>query len=156
MKYITGLTLEEKIIRRRMKYREYSAKYRSIHSDRKKKSALAYYYRNAEKNSIYAKRRYSIKKEEILENNSKYIKSDRGKENKLRYYYEVLKLNPKKLKAQGLFGKRLARGKIIKKPCEICGSINVHGHHDDYNKPLEVRWLCPQHHANVHRKYGVL
>lgn len=41
-------------------------------------------------------------------------------------------------------------GKIERGPCEVCGAENVHGHHDDYGKPLEVRWLCPTHHREWH------
>lgn len=38
------------------------------------------------------------------------------------------------------------------KRCESCGSTGyTHGHHDDYNYPLIVRWLCPPCHADVHR-----
>jgi hypothetical protein len=41
-------------------------------------------------------------------------------------------------------------GKLKKKPCEKCGiKEKVHAHHDDYTKPLEVRWLCPLHHKQT-------
>lgn len=45
-------------------------------------------------------------------------------------------------------------GKLIKSPiCEICGiEANTHGHHFDYTKPLEVLWLCPQCHRDIHKK----
>lgn len=43
-------------------------------------------------------------------------------------------------------------GRMIRQPCEVCGEIKVHAHHDDYDKPLEVRWLCPFHHREHHAK----
>jgi len=41
-------------------------------------------------------------------------------------------------------------GKIVKEKCEVCGDVNTQGHHDDYSKPLVVRWLCVEHHMEVH------
>ncbi len=38
----------------------------------------------------------------------------------------------------------------LKKPCEICGSLKSQAHHDDYAKPLEVRWFCYEHHTQHH------
>ncbi len=36
-------------------------------------------------------------------------------------------------------------------PCEVCGStVRVVAHHDDYSKPLEIRWLCRSHHGLLH------
>jgi hypothetical protein len=43
-------------------------------------------------------------------------------------------------------------GKLIKEPCEVCGSQDTQAHHDDYSKPLDVRWLCVTHHNELHRK----
>jgi hypothetical protein len=42
------------------------------------------------------------------------------------------------------------RGLIEKKPCEVCGSIDAEAHHDDYDRPLAVRWLCRAHHKALH------
>jgi hypothetical protein len=45
--------------------------------------------------------------------------------------------------------------KLTRQPCEVCGRTDSHAHHDDYSKPLDVRWLCPPHHREVHggKKY---
>ena len=41
-------------------------------------------------------------------------------------------------------------GRIAKLPCEICGSIEVEAHHNDYAKWKEVRWFCKEHHIKYH------
>lgn len=48
--------------------------------------------------------------------------------------------------------KAIQDGKLIREPCEICGESPAHGHHDDYGKPLAVRWLCRSHHREWHRQ----
>lgn len=45
----------------------------------------------------------------------------------------------------------LARGTILREPCEVCESLIVESHHDDYSFPLHVRWLCHKHHIEVTR-----
>jgi ribosomal protein S27AE len=42
-------------------------------------------------------------------------------------------------------------GKLVRQPCEVCGSPKTHAHHDDYARPLEVRWLCALHHVKWHK-----
>lgn len=41
-------------------------------------------------------------------------------------------------------------GLLIRKPCEQCGAEPTDAHHDDYLKPLEVRWLCRSCHKAHH------
>lgn len=42
-------------------------------------------------------------------------------------------------------------GEIVPRSCEVCGATKAQAHHDDYNKPLEVRWLCREHHEEWHK-----
>jgi hypothetical protein len=41
-------------------------------------------------------------------------------------------------------------GSLVPQPCEVCGNQNSEAHHADYDKPLEVRWLCQEHHQRLH------
>lgn len=48
----------------------------------------------------------------------------------------------------------LRDGRLFRQPCEVCGDAKVEAHHDDYTKPLIVRWLCREHHMQRHRFGG--
>lgn len=43
------------------------------------------------------------------------------------------------------------RGRLVHEPCETCGDAFAEKHHDDYDKPLEVRWLCRPCHLAEHQ-----
>ena len=45
----------------------------------------------------------------------------------------------------------IKRGKLTKGICP-CGNTNVQAHHEDYNKPLEVIWLCVSCHIKLHKE----
>lgn len=55
--------------------------------------------------------------------------------------------------------KAIRAGKLVPGACELCGfsgtrkngSRAVHAHHDDYSKPLTVRWLCRPCHFILHQ-----
>lgn len=64
--------------------------------------------------------------------------------------------NQAKYKAQNAVNNAVRDGRMEKpRSCEECGSgFSLHGHHDDYSKPLEVRWLCAACHHQWHAKHG--
>lgn len=58
--------------------------------------------------------------------------------------------NPDKRLAHSRVQDALEMGTLTRQPCEGCGATRVHAHHDDYAKPLDVRWLCPRCHRRHH------
>jgi hypothetical protein len=74
-------------------------------------------------------------------------KSPERKEFKKRALQDHRAKNPLKYKARTAVGNAVRDGRLIKGPCEVCGTTKrVQAHHHDYSKPLDVRWLCFQHH----------
>lgn len=56
-----------------------------------------------------------------------------------------------KKKVRQLTRYAVRQGRLIEMPCEVCKStVKIEAHHDDYSKPLEVRWLCRKHHREHH------
>ncbi len=50
----------------------------------------------------------------------------------------------------------IKRGKLKRGSCEVCNSNYVEAHHDDYSKPLDVRWFCREHHLILEAKIRIL
>ena len=59
--------------------------------------------------------------------------------------------HPKARWAHIALASALRRGIVQRGPCEVCGAQKVDGHHPDYDRPADVRWLCRRHHAEAHR-----
>ncbi len=59
--------------------------------------------------------------------------------------------HPDKYVARYKLSNAVTSGRIARQPCEVCGAEKVEAHHDDYSKPLDVRWLCKKHHVEAHR-----
>jgi len=63
---------------------------------------------------------------------------------------------PEKDAARAALRSAVYRGQVVKPGCcEECGKSverkgQLHGHHHDYARPLDVEWLCPGCHAERH------
>jgi hypothetical protein len=78
-----------------------------------------------------------------------YKTGRKGRDNK------IYKLNnPLVVKAHSAVRYAVRMGKIIKpKNCSTCNEeTSLHGHHNDYTKLLDVIWLCPSCHGQLHHK----
>lgn len=85
---------------------------------------------------------------------AKYQATERGRQAKKRANAKSLpkmrKKYPERNKARQAVGQALLRGTLKKLPCFICGASVVDAHHPDYSAPLDVIWLCRQHHMQIH------
>ena len=65
-----------------------------------------------------------------------------------RYYAKF----PEKKAAKELLRQAVKSGRKIKPDhCSECGqNTDLHGHHTDYFKPLDVQWLCQPCHVRAH------
>jgi hypothetical protein len=106
---------------------------RKFHKDKSKKGGLSLCCAECQRNrnKIYYKKVHTVQKKRIR-NDEHYLSQ--------RPAWDKVKTEQR-------------RGNMLPKPCEICGEGKTHGHHDDYSKPLEVRWLCTKHHGEQHHKY---
>ncbi len=61
---------------------------------------------------------------------------------------------PEKVRGQTQVYEAIRRGALVKAGCSVCGTnVNVQGHHHNgYEDPLDVVWLCRPHHQEEHTR----
>ena len=91
----------------------------------------------------------SQKEKEWRNNNKDYLREYRRQHVKQRTESTKRwkRRNPEKAKAHQKVRRAIITGKLTRLPCEKCENPHSEAHHDDYSKPLEVRWLCRQCHV---------
>ena len=68
------------------------------------------------------------------------------------YYKKYANSHPERLEAKEVVKEFLKEGFLDRDDCSVCGSPFSQAHHPDDRFPLKVVWLCPQHHADAHKK----
>ena len=78
-----------------------------------------------------------------------YAKTDSGKAAQARSVKTQKLLRPKQNKAREIVNNAVRDGRLEKWPCLVCG-VKAEAHHPDYDRPLDVVWLCNMHHRQAH------
>ena len=54
--------------------------------------------------------------------------------------------------AHSAVARAIRSGLLVRMPCIRCGKEKSEAHHEDYDKPLEVMWLCTPCHKQRHKE----
>lgn len=106
-------------------------------SEEQRARALEYYFAHRDERIAY----YFQNKERYAQWNKDWFKGNRQRGNEIAYTY--VRNNRKKHNARTLAFQHYPQRQV----CEVGGCFELgERHHDDYDKPYEVRWLCKYHH----------
>jgi len=83
----------------------------------------------------------------------KYRDTPNGKLKTFKAIYKSMEKHKDKMKARFKLNYNIRIGNIIKPSiCPVClKKKKIEGHHEDYTKPLDVKWMCKQCHFDYHR-----
>lgn len=126
--------------------KEYMRQWRERNRSRVDAYQKEYNAKNKERKAEYSRNYYHEHREKELIRMRKYKAANKETCEALRKEY-LKKTN----RAQPKIMKAISSGRILRQPCEVCGAEPAEAHHDDYNKPLDVRWLCRACHSKWHR-----
>lgn len=121
---------------------------------------LSSFYRHAAMADGHLNKCKECAKRDVRENRKKKIDQyreydrERGSRQSPENQREYRSRYPKKARALRMVAYHVRKGTLRPEPCEKCGKENTHAHHDDYDYPLNVRWLCAEHHREWHDRNG--
>lgn len=134
-----------------MNRKEYMKEYNKMYYKKHHKELAEYSrkYRENNKAKISVKKRkyYLEHRDSILKSKKIYYSNNKRIINNRQAKWRMEKTN----NAIGKVQVALLNGTLTKGVCQVCGSAEVEAHHCDYNKPLDVMWLCRDHHAQWHK-----
>lgn len=122
-----------------------------------RKSWNKYSAKNRDSRNAYHRDRYAADPVAVMKRIVEYLRTPEGKRARQRTDKNQRQSFPEKIKARSAVAVALRKGVIQRQPCEFhpC-SRTAQAHHDDYSKPLAVRWLCADHHARLLCRNGPL
>lgn len=97
---------------------------------------------------------YYTRREQYIAYERRRAKTEHRKKQQLLVLQKMRREHPERSRARAMVSRAISRGLLARGLCEVCGA-KAEAHHDDYARPLDVRWLCSTHHKSLHRKLKV-
>ena len=130
--------------------REYKCKYYIENREKFIEKASKWSEKNREKCIKYKRKWRENNREKHREISRDYYQRNRFKY--LLHSMRYRKIKIKETKAQSLLNDYYRQGKIEKQEhCIICNKKGTEAHHHDYDKPLDVIWVCKSCHKYIHQ-----
>lgn len=93
--------------------------------------------------------RYLKEKDYRRAKGKEYMRTDAGRNSHALSVRKWRDNNKVRRAAHVILNNALRKGVVEKLPCFICGG-HAEAHHPDYDRPLDVTWLCNKHHNEIH------
>jgi hypothetical protein len=124
-----------------MDHAEYMRTWRERPGNREAQAAASRKHRNNPENAA-----------KILDQKREWKKSAVGRKSVRRQKANWRPKNREKQAAHKAIWKAIRSGELVRPDaCGMCGKkCKPHGHHADYTKQLEVVWVCPKCHKELH------
>jgi ribosomal protein S27AE len=124
---------------------------------------LSEFYKHSEMADGHVNKCKECNKNDVTANRNKNIE-------KYRVYDRERAKNPQRIKAtteitkawraedsrrhmaHSQVARAIRNGTLVRQPCVRCGEVKSLAHHEDYDKPLEVMWLCQPCHKQRHKE----
>jgi len=137
------------------KYREKSRRYRENNREKYKEICKRHYQKNIEKKKEERRKYYWANHEEVKKKANERSKTPEFRIRAKEYREKNKQVIKRQSNAHRLVQYAVKLG-ILHKPnvCEECLEISdkIDGHHHDYDKPLEVKWVCRKCHRKQEKK----
>ncbi|ACI54425.1 hypothetical protein Rleg2_1131 [Rhizobium leguminosarum bv. trifolii WSM2304] len=114
-----------------------------------KADVLSNYHKNPERVKAYESRRAML--EHRVEARRQYAR--RNPDVISRINRASTKRHPDRRSARVKLGNAVRDGLPKAAACEVCNrpGRRIHGHHEDYSRPVWVAWVCTTCHRNIHK-----
>jgi ribosomal protein S27AE len=111
----------------------------------------AYREKNKEAYNAKMRQQYQDNKTARSLGQKKYAGTTRGRQATRAATLSWRQRNPEKYRAYIEVQIMKQKGLLKPLPCEVCTADKTQAHHDDYSRPLDIRWLCGPCHRSWHR-----